>query len=698
LRAQVALKTRDLEAAANELESLRYEQQRTRANLDNALEAMEGGFALFTDNHFVVCNELFRQLLPDISEALTPSLTLSRYLDLMAASKSLLSTNRQSGQSETRTPNGMPVLSIILELTDDRWFQMRVQPMKEDRVVLMMTEITSIVRQNRNEKESLIGAQAVYLQAVFENMTSGVCSFSASGAVIMFNTAFRELLGLPGTAIKWGMPLAEILSTLRTSALVGPYTVQQLKDWRDAMAAGRAFRMRVEHPKGQVLDLQANPLPDGGFLVELKDVTLQSRVTATLEKRVAERTGELTRANERLTGQYETQARVEEELRLAKEQAEAAVSSKTRFLAAASHDLLQPVNAAKLMLETLVQSSQDTPIHASVERLQRAFKSTEQLLQALLDISRLESATPDTITHATVGLSTLMQGVFEDQLPVANQKQVDLRVVPSSLCVRSDPVYLLRSLQNLVVNAIQYNHSGGRVLVGCRRKGDKVILQVWDTGVGINPADQTRIFEEFTRAESAVAVTGVGIGLSVVERACRHLGHKLWVHSTPGRGSLFCIEMTCVPCTQTQADPEILALPQHDQSLDLIVMVIENDDDVLFATTRILEHWGADVLPVSSVEEGLKHLQDMGIPPDILLVDYHLDHGATGVQAIAEIRAKSGTFVPAILITANRSEELVILGREQGFSVMTKPVQPSRLRPLIEWKARASMGGQPPLA
>ncbi|WP_255731636.1 PAS-domain containing protein [Phaeobacter sp. B1627] len=692
------MKTRDLEAAANELESLRYEQQRTRANLDNALEAMEGGFALFTDNHFVVCNELFRQLLPDISQALTPSLTLSRYLDLMAASKTLVSTNRHSGQSDTRTPNGMPVLSIVLELTEDRWFQMRVQPMREDRVVLMMTEITSIVRQNRNEKESLIGAQAVYLQAVFENMTSGVCSFSASGTVIMFNAAFRELLGLPGTAIKWGMPLSQILSTLRSSALVGPYTLRQLKDWRDAMAAGRAFRMRVEHPKGQVLDLQANPLPDGGFLVELKDVTLQSRVTATLEKRVAERTAELTRANERLTGQYETQARVEEELRLAKEQAEAAVSSKTRFLAAASHDLLQPVNASRLMLETVVQSSQNTPIHDSVKRLQRAFRSTEQLLQALLDISRLESAAPDTITHAEVGLRSLMQGVFDDQLAVANQKNVDLRVVPSSLYVRSDPVYLLRSLQNLVVNAIQYNHSGGRVLVGCRRKGDKAILQVWDSGIGISPADQTRIFDEFTRAESSASVTGVGIGLSVVERACRHLGHRLWVHSTPGKGSLFCIEMTCVPGDQVQTDPENPAPPQNGQPLDLIAMVIENDEDVLFATTRILEQWGADVLPVSSVEEGLKHLRDMGMPPDILLVDYHLDHGATGVQAIAEIRAHSGTFVPAILITANRSEDLVILGRERGFSVMTKPVQPSRLRPLIEWKARASMGGQSPLA
>ena len=179
-----------------------------------------------------------------------------------------------------------------------------------------------------------------------------------------------------------------------------------------------------------MLDVQVNGLPDGGFLVELKDVTLESRATEMLENRVLERTAELTHANARLTEQFEEKARVEEELRLAKERAEAAVSSKTRFLAAASHDLLQPINAAKLLISTLQEAAQDSHLSPMVDRLQRAFTSTEQLLHALLDISRLSSADPDAVTATEVDLGALMEGVFADQLPLSEFREVRLDVVP----------------------------------------------------------------------------------------------------------------------------------------------------------------------------------------------------------------------------------------------------------------------------
>ena len=329
-------------------------------------------------------------------------------------------------------------------------------------------------------------------------------------------------------------------------------------------------------------------LPDGGVLVELEDVTQETRATETLENRVLERTAELTRANARLTEQYDEKARVEEELRLAKERAEAAVSSKTRFLAAASHDLLQPINAAKLLISTLKETVQQTQFTPMVERLEGAFVSTEQLLHSLLDISRLDSDEADAVTPSVFCLGPMMEGIFADQTALAEQKNVRLSGVPSTMFVRSDRVYLLRSVQNLVVNAIQYTQPGGRVLMGCRRRGDKVTLEVWDTGIGIAHKDQARIFEEFTRAGNVPLGTGVGLGLSVVDRACRHLGHRVWVRSKPGRGSVFSIEMDVVRGDLPEIVPRGPIYQSSGMPLDQIVLVIEM---TLMCSMRLPSGW-----------------------------------------------------------------------------------------------------------
>ena len=691
LRAQIMEKTRDLEIAANELETVRFDREKTRASLDHALAAMEGGFALFSDGAMSVCNDLFRNLMPDIAGRITTGLTLESYFSLITKSEWLISTDRKLHRTMARVADAegdASVLSILVELKGDRWYQLSSQLTNSNDVVLLLTEISSIVRQNRIEKESLIDQQAAYLQAVFEHMSSGTCTFSPRGEVIMLNSRFRSLLDLPFTLLQNGTPFARLLEFARRHDVMSHEALDALEQWQTRAAEVGALRIQVSQRSQRVLDLQAHLLPDGGFVIELKDVTLESRATETLERRVLERTAELTHANERLTAQYEEQARVEEELRLAKERAEAAVSSKTRFLAAASHDLLQPINAAKLLLANLVETSENTQFHPSVTRLDRAFTSTEQLLRSLLDISRLDGAETDAVKPSEVCLAGLMQGVFEDQIALAEQKGVRLSVVPSRAFVLSDPVYLLRSLQNLVVNAIEYNRPGGRVVVGCRRRGDKILLQVWDDGIGISRKDQERIFEEFGRAENAPIGTGMGLGLSVVERACRHLNHKLWLRSKPQAGSIFCIEMKEIRPTRDLPEAEPLSIIPNNERLDLIAMVIENDEDVLFATTEMLQMWGADVLPVRSTEEALRDVRDMGMPPDIILADYQLDGDDTGVRAIEEIRALSKVRVPAIVITANRSDMLMETGREVGFSVMTKPVQVSRLRPLIEWKVR----------
>ncbi|WP_299964470.1 PAS-domain containing protein [uncultured Roseobacter sp.] len=679
-----------------ELESVRYERERTRKTLAEALASMEEGLALFSDGSLEICNDLFRGLLPDVSDKIVPGLTLDRYFQLMGRSAYLVSTDRKLSKMRRHLHNRRAagsVVSLVAEVPRDRWYQLSAQQTSPENTVLLLTEITTLVRHNRREKEHLIDRQSDYLQAVFQNMSAGVCTFSAAGEMMMHNGRFRDLLGVPLSRVQPGTPLLDLLDFMRSRGLIDAALLAKVEPWREKLMRRGSLTSRVPHGVDRVLDVQVNVLPDGGFLVELKDVTLETRSTEMLENRVMARTAQLTRANERLTEQYEEKARVEEELRLAKERAEAAVSSKTRFLAAASHDLLQPINAAKLMISSLQETTHDTRFRPMVDRLGGAFASVEYLLHSLLDISRLESADPDTVTETDVGLRGLMEGVRADLGVLAAEKGVQLDVVPCSVIVRSDPVYLLRSIQNLVVNAIQYTDAGGRVLLGCRRRAGRVLLEVWDTGIGISSRDQLRIFDEFTRAENVPIGSGVGLGLSVVDRACRLLDHTLTVRSAPGRGSIFRIGMQVVDReTAHPQRPE----PVHESvngTLDCIALVIENDADVLYGATQWLELHGASVLAARSAGEALTHVADMGIPPDIILADYQLDGDETGVQATLDIRAATQTAVPAILITADRSETVRRLGVQNDMSVLTKPAELTKLRPLIDWKIRRGANG-----
>lgn len=693
LRERLEARGRDLRRAETELESVRLERERTRRSLVEALSSMAEGFALFMDGRLSVCNELIGNLLPDVATRIAPGIEMPLFFRLMTESAHFAGSDSRLRGIPLRLKRDS-VASAVVELRGDRWFQLNAQRTSPDNAVLLITEITDLVRRNRDEKETLIDLQEDYLQAVFQNMSSGVGTFSAKGALMMRNARFREMLDLPSAALRPGMTLRAFLGLLKSKGFRERGSGVRIRDWlAELNSRGRLLR-RVRQGAEQVIDIQANRLPDGGYVIELKDVTLEVRSTETLENRVATRTAELTRANERLVEEYAGKARVEEELRLAKEKAEAAVSSKTRFLAAASHDLLQPINAAKLLISILSETTRDTEHAPMMERLSGAFESAERVLHSLLDISRLESVEADALSVSTVSLGALLAGIHGDQALVAERKNVRLDVAPSSAFARSDPVYLLRSVQNLVVNAIQYTEPGGRVLVGCRRRNaDRVEIQVWDTGVGIAPADQKRIFEEFARAEGVPPGTGLGLGLSVVDRACRILGHRLTVRSSPGAGSVFGIEMDAAEGDLAAGETAGLSAPADDGVLDRIVMVIENDEDALFGTARWLESCGAVALPAGSTAEALKFVEQAGMPPDIILADYQLDDGETGIEAVARVRSAARRRVPAILVTADRSEEVRAAGMRDDVSVMTKPVKIARLRRLIELK----LGAHPPI-
>ena len=671
LQGQVWARTRDLERATSELETLRVDRARARRMLAQSVSAMEDGFALFVDRRLEICNELFRRLLPDLTEHIRPGLALTRYIDAVRTSASVVSRDGAPGADGFGT--------MVVELAGDRFFQISARRSGSGDALVSQTDISTILRQNRSERADLIDMQSHYVKAAFEHVDSGLCTFSRDGELILNNARFRALLDLPMSALQKGRRLEDVMRHVMERGLIANADELEFASWQAELRRGGHLRRRLRHVSGRVLRLDAHTLPDGGFILDLDDISLEARHASMLEQRVAARTAELTRANARLRAQSDAQTRVEEELRHARDRAEAAVSSKTRFLAAASHDLLQPISAARLLIGSLARKARGTDLSTTVDHLGQSFESIQHLLEALLDISRLDSV-ERALEPAPVALGPLLDRIARTYRPVADGRGVGLRVVGCDATVESDADYLQRSLQNLVVNAINYTGAGGRVLVGCRRAGPFVRLEVRDTGQGISAADQARIFDEFTRVGGSGQPPGMGLGLSIVQRTCRHLGHDLTLRSSPGQGSCFAISMAR---SDRPAPPAPSAAPgpePKDETTDLIVLLVENDPSLLYVTTELLEGWGAGVLQARTVAEAVDVTRQIGTAPDIVLADYHLDDGATGIDAIRQVRAEAGRDVPAILHTGNRSDGLGPDLAALGVPLMAKPVDTALLR------------------
>jgi signal transduction histidine kinase len=699
LQSKVSEKTRDLEdalttlgRASNQLETSEEERAQTQRTLQDALDTMEGGFALFAEGRLRVFNDFFKFLIPDIEESVQAGLAFSAYVEALAKSSSIRPRDGLTRFGLRRAILQLgegPAAPFVFGLKNDRWFVITSRRTRSDNTVILQTEITAVVRGNRLEKNRLIDEQEHFLQAAFDHMPQGVATFSAEGTLLINNAQFGTLLTLPIQLTAVGTSFGQIIEYLKAQVFAGDLPHDDFASLIRFLRRAGNLRQRVRHVSDRILDIDMHPLPDGGCIINVMDVTVEFQTTEMLEMRVMARTSELTEANVQLRRQYEEQARVEEDLRVAKAEVEAAMSSKTRFFAAASHDLLQPINAAKLMISTLLDRSQQTETEETMRRLDGSFRSIEGLLHALLDIARLES-TDTSLVVTSFALDDVLRGVVEDLGQLAVEKNLDLRVVKTTLWVRSDQRYLARSVQNFVDNAIRYTEKG-RILVGCRRRGQTVTLEVWDTGIGISRKDQKRIFKEFTRVgDSGRASQGMGLGLSIVERACRLLGHPVTVRSKPGVGSVFSLTLPVVEPSPADIASPRTAAATSEQDMDLIILLVENDPGVAYAMTQKLESWGASVLAAQSTLEALALVQDIGMAPDIILADYHLNGSDTGVRSIQQVRDALGTQIPAIMITANHEDHVKDAGLANRFSVLTKPVNLSRLRSLIDWKTRLS--------
>lgn len=424
-----------------------------------------------------------------------------------------------------------------------------------------------------------------------------------------------------------------------------------------------------------------------------RDVDAQSgdayslfRTAITLEARVGERTAELTKLTHQLMHEVSQRRQAEKALLAAKAEAEQANIGKTRFLAAASHDLHQPLNAARLFLGALAGVVRGQRGQDLIERVDAALDTFEDLLGVLLDISKLDAgAWP--VSQTNVPMAPLLARLEEEYRPQAAAVGLDLRVVPCHAVIYTDRTLFERVLRNLLSNAIRYTATG-RILLGCRRRGGRLRVDVIDTGIGIPEERRSQIFEEFHRLGNAPRNDGkgLGLGLAIVDRVARLLGLDVEVQSEVGAGSRFSVSAPLGTLTPLVACAESVA--EGGQALAFAgkcVLVIENDADGLDGLRALLESWGCRMLAAESLATAEAALARSGCAPDLLIVDYHLDDGATGLDVIAALRDGARVTAPVLMISSDRSAELRGRMKQLGHPFLPKPANPARLRAMASW-------------
>lgn len=525
------------------------------------------------------------------------------------------------------------------------------------------------------------------LQTALNHVRQGIAVFDADLQLICSNRQFGDLLNVPPHFIQFGTPLREILEFMGVSEPDNPVEREAMLERRLAAYTTDSEPYLERLPdRHMVIEILTNRMPGGGFVITFTDVTptfeaaeALERANATLEKRVRDRTEELTRLNS--------------ELALAKSAAEDASISKTRFLAAASHDILQPLNAARLYVTSLVERQHSGEETRLVENIDELLQAIEEILGALLDISRLDAGAMTT-SISSFKMADLMRSLEIEFAPIARAKNLELAFVPCSLPVESDRLLLRRLLQNLISNAIKYTPRG-RVLVGCRRQGPSLKICVYDTGVGIPPVKRGEIFKEFHRLEQGARIArGLGLGLSIVERLARVLKHGIAIDGNKSGGSVFSVTVpTAKAITHTAAVTSATPLARRPISGALIVC-IENDAAILDGMRTLLKAWDAEVIAVADPEGAIAAIEGAGRRVTGLLVDYHLDRG-NGIAAIRDIRRRFGDGIPAILITADRSPAVQVAAREENVAVLNKPVKPASLRALLgQWRTQQMVAAE----
>jgi two-component system, sensor histidine kinase len=684
---------RDLEETNRELSIAKAQTEAAQTRLMEAIESISEGFAYFDRNDkLVLCNTKFVELWPGISEVINPGVSFKTVAQWTLDSGLIVDPDGHfTGWLRSRLHRRrIPRTSVVIALTTGQWLQVRERSTEDGGAVCIYSDISEIKLAEARRREQELAEKSILLQATLDNLAQGVSVFDKHLELVAWNDRFVDLLDLPDKLVRQGVSFEEYLRFRAERGDYGDNGGSAVADRLETTRKQLRYQTEQVLANGAVLEIRRQPMPQGGFVTTYTDVTDRKEAADQLreakehlERRVQERTAELSELNAQLRQEIIERTRVEEELRIAKAQAEEANISKTRFLAAASHDLLQPLNAARLFVTALSERKLSEKESEFVEQIDGALKSVEGLLGALLDISRLDAGGIP-VRQADFRIKDLLNALRHEYGPMAKEAGLELRILSSQAVVRSDPSLLGRVLRNLLSNAIRYTPAG-RVLLGCRRRNGCLRFEVWDTGVGIPDTHLQAVFEEFRQlgAPSHFREKNFGLGLAIVQRIARMLDHSIELKSELGRGSVFAIEVPISSRSPTVEPRESRYLGFNDAVAGSLVAVVENEETVLLGMRELLEGWGCEVVTALCGRTARHQISKIGRVPNLVIADFHIGSEANGVEVAEEIREIHKCQTPAIIITADRSAEVLKFVQGRGFHLLQKPIKPAKLRALM---------------
>jgi len=511
------------------------------------------------------------------------------------------------------------------------------------------------------------------LRSTIDNISQGISVVDADLRLIAWNQRYIDMFSYPAGLVEVGRPVADVIRfNLRRGLIDSEDINAEIQKRLDYLKLGSAYKFQRRQQDGRVLEMQGNPLPGGGFVTTYSDVSAfidtQQQLEQSnqlLEQRVTERTQALQQLNA--------------QLQQAQQKIEANTQAKTRFFAAASHDLMQPFNASALFASLLRDKLTEPEQQQLSQNLISSLNSAEELLAAILELTKLDSGVISA-HHQAVLLGNVLDDIARDAAILAQEKGLQFHYIASSLTVSTDRKLLKRVIQNLLANAIRYTPSG-KVLLGVKRRQQQLQICVVDTGVGIADTDQQRMFEEFQQGPQHEQ-KGLGLGLAIARRITGILQHPLSLQSTPGLGSCFSVLVPIAePALATSVKPVTVDISASFSGKS--VLLLDNEPQLRSAVAELLRSWNMAVTSVGQPVEALASLQQ-GFKPDLLLFDYHLDNNATGVDVAQQLAAHFAVNVPVVIHSADHDELIRETALNAGYYFLLKPVKPVALKKLFQ--------------
>ncbi|WP_117236007.1 PAS domain-containing hybrid sensor histidine kinase/response regulator [Vibrio maerlii] len=537
---------------------------------------------------------------------------------------------------------------------------------------MQLEEVATIV----DEASELYDFSRGLLQGAIEHIGQGIAVVDKQLRLVAWNQRYLELFIFPPGLIQVGRPIADVIRHNAQQGLCGPGDPEvHVKKRIYHLEQGTRHTSSRVRPDGRVIEVQGNPMPSGGFVMSFTDITVFREAEKALqdanerlEERVHERTQELENLNKRLV--------------TATQRSEQESQSKTRFLAAVSHDLMQPLNAARLFASSLSEVANDGETKKLSGHIESALGAAEDLIGDLLDISRLESGKLKA-NMQSFPIKEVFDNLSAEFGVLAEEQNIHFKALDSSLCVRSDAKLLRRVLQNFLTNAFRYSPRG-RVVLGARRVNETVRIEVWDNGMGISEDQQQLIFQEFTRVDQARADQGLGLGLAISKGLSQVIDGQIGLRSWLDKGSVFSITIE----RQAQADirPSLVnstePIIKHSELSHLKVLCVDNETDILVGMQNLLERWQCDVRTATDLVTSLQHLES-GWTPDVIFSDYRLDNDRTGLEVLQQCRLRLGSQFEGVIISADRTPDMMEGIKSNGFGFIAKPVKPLKLRAVL---------------